>query len=76
MKNFIFSAFADEISADFDEQLAALKKLGITLLELRGVDGKSFVKLSDREAEAVRTKLRGSGDRAFGAGLAAREDHA
>ena len=49
---FIFSAFADEISPNFDEQLEALKELGIPLLELRGVDGKSFVQSGFYRAHA------------------------
>lgn len=57
------SAFADEISASFDEQLDGLKKLGIEYIELRGVDGKSFVALTDSEADDVRRKLLGSGIR-------------
>ena len=59
--NFIFSAFADEITPDFDGQLAALKELGIPLLELRGVDGKSFVQLTDEEVNAVKAKLDAAG---------------
>ena len=58
---FVFSAFADEITPDFDGQLAALKELGIPLLELRGVDGKSFVQLTDDEAAAVKAKLEAAG---------------
>ena len=54
---FRFSAFADEITPEFDGQLEALQKLGIPLLELRGVDGKSFTLLTDEEAETVRKKL-------------------
>lgn len=58
---FRFSAFADEITPDFDGQLAALKELGIPLLELRGVDGKSFTQLTDEEANAVKQKLQNAG---------------
>ncbi|MEG1742777.1 MAG: TIM barrel protein [Clostridia bacterium] len=58
MANFIFSAFADEISASFDEQLQGLKKLDIPYIELRGVDGKSFVELSDDEIGEVAQKLK------------------
>lgn len=61
--NFIFSAFADEITPDFDGQLEALQKLGIPLLELRGVDGKSFVQLTDEEVDAVKAKLQKAGIR-------------
>lgn len=58
---FRFSAFADEITPDFDGQLSALRELGIPLLELRGVDGKSFTLLTNEEAEAVRRKLQSAG---------------
>jgi sugar phosphate isomerase/epimerase len=58
---FIFSAFADEIDASFYAQLEALKKLSIGLIELRGIDGKSFVNLTDDEIEIVKQKLEKSG---------------
>ena len=58
MAEFILSAFADEITPDFDGQLEALKKLNIPLLELRGVDGKSFTQLTDAEVSAVGGKLK------------------
>lgn len=66
MSKFVFSAFADEIDPSFDVQLASLQKLGIPMLELRGVDGKSFVALSDSEVKAVKDKLD-----SFGIGLSA-----
>ena len=61
MAKFILSAFADEITPDFDGQLEALQKLGIPLLELRGVDGRSFTQLTDAEVDAVGEKLRRAG---------------
>lgn len=61
MANFILSAFADEIDPSFDTQLSSLKKLGINMLELRGVDGKSFVALTDEEIDAVKEKLDNAG---------------
>ena len=57
MANFIFSAFADEIDSNFEEQLKALKELNIGLIELRGVNGKSFIELSDEEVNAVKEQL-------------------
>ena len=33
MAKFVFSAFADEITSDFNGQLEALERLGIPLLE-------------------------------------------
>lgn len=61
MAQFVFSAFADEISPNFDEQLSGLQKLGIGMIELRGVDGKSFTALTDSEVEAVKHKLEKAG---------------
>jgi len=61
MAKFVFSAFADEIDSNFDKQLEALKALDIGLLELRGVDGKSFIELSDDEVLTVKTKLTNAG---------------
>ncbi len=57
MANFIFSAFADEIDPSFDVQLESLNKLGIGMIELRGVDGRNFSALSDDEIEMVKRKL-------------------
>ena len=37
--NYILSAFADEASASFPEQLEALREAGIDRIEIRGVDG-------------------------------------
>ncbi len=57
MASFIYSAFADEISPDFNIQLDSLCKFGIPYIELRGVDGKSFVSLDDGEIASVKEKL-------------------
>ena len=57
MAEFVLSAFADEIDPRFEIQLSALNKLGIEYIELRGVDGRPFVGLSDRELDDVRRRL-------------------
>ncbi len=57
MAKFILSAFADEASPDFTEQLEALKRHNIPLLEIRGVDGKNVMDLTDEELTAVREKM-------------------
>lgn len=57
MAKFILSAFADEIDENFETQLSSLVKLKIPLIELRGVDGKSFTLLSDGEVGEVKEKL-------------------
>ena len=61
MSRFVYSAFADEISENFDIQLESLAKLGIGMLELRGVDGKSFIEMNRAETKAVKKKLADSG---------------
>ena len=58
---FRFSAFADEIDPCFDKQLTALREMGIPLLELRGVDGQSFIALTDEQVKTVKEKLRNAG---------------
>lgn len=57
MAKFILSAFADEASADFTEQLETLNKHGIPLVELRGVDGKNILDLTDEELDTAKEKL-------------------
>lgn len=61
MANFVLSAFADEASPMLEEQLAALKENGISLIELRGVDGKNVSALTLEEAAAVKTRLDAAG---------------
>ncbi len=63
MAHFILSAFADEASPMLDEQLQALQAEGITLIELRGVDGKNVSALTLEEAAAVKQKLDAAGIR-------------
>ncbi len=61
MARFILSAFADEASPNLDEQLQALHEEGISLIELRGVDGKNCSMLTLEEAAAVKAKLDAAG---------------
>lgn len=61
MAKFVFSAFSDEIDANFDKQIEGVKALGIGMIELRGVDGKSFIELSDDEVKIVKEKLDANG---------------
>ncbi len=61
MANFILSAFADEASPIFDEQLRILREEGISLVELRGVDGKNCADLTLEEAAVLREKLDAAG---------------
>ena len=50
-------AFADEASAALAGQIAALKRNGITNLEIRGVNGKNIKDLSSDEVRAVKAAL-------------------
>ena len=61
MAKFILSAFADEASPMLDEQIKALQEEGVSLIELRGVDGKNVSNLTLEEAAAVKAKLDAAG---------------
>ena len=53
MTQFTLSAFADEASPEFDRQIAALHRKHISLMEIRGVDGKGILDLTDEELDVV-----------------------
>ena len=55
------SAFADEASASFAGQLAALKRNGISLIELRGLDGVNIGDITTKKAEEYAALLREAG---------------
>ena len=61
MARFILSAFADEASPIFDEQLRILAEEGVSLVELRGADGKNCADLTLEEAAVIREKLDAAG---------------
>ena len=61
MNTFQLSAFADEAAVDFADQLAALKKHDIHLLEFRGYNGKNVSKLTDVEARSARCMMDDAG---------------
>ncbi len=63
MAKFVLSAFADEASPRLDEQIKALREEEISLIELRGVDGKNVSNLTMEEAAAVKAKLDAAGIR-------------
>jgi 3-dehydroshikimate dehydratase len=54
---FTLSGFADEISADLNEQLDTLERLGIGYLELRGVWNSNVLDLSDQQVRDVKKAL-------------------
>jgi len=61
MSVFRLSAFADEAGQALSAQIEALQKNRIGLIELRNVDGKSCVELTDDEARSVRDRLSDAG---------------
>lgn len=61
MAEFVLSAFADEYSPKFDEQLEGLKKNGVGFIEIRGVDGTNVADLTDEQLKEVRAKLDAAG---------------
>lgn len=54
---FRYAAFADEASASFDGQLAALERNGYDFLEIRNVEGKNFTTLTCTEAKELARRL-------------------
>lgn len=61
-------AFADEASQSLSGQIAALKRNGIDLIELRGVDGKNVAALNDGEAVRIKNELDAAGIRVWSLG--------
>ena len=59
--NFRLAAFADEANAAIDEQIKAMKKNGISMLEVRGVDGTNVASVSEAKAKEVKAKLDAAG---------------
>ena len=57
MMNFKLCAFADEADKTIDGQIAAMQKNGISLLEIRGVDGQNISAITAEKAKEVRKKL-------------------
>lgn len=74
MTQFTLSAFADEVSPEFDRQIAALHRKHIPLMEIRGVDGKGILDLTDEELDVVEKSLRAGQYRHFRHRLAHRQD--
>lgn len=61
MATFRFSAFADEYSESFDEQIKGLLQNGIHLIEPRGIDGINISDLTSEKAMEVKEKLTAAG---------------
>ena len=61
MKNINIYAFADEASANIDEQIVAMKRNGLQGLEIRNVDGIGISDITVQKAKEVKTKLDDAG---------------
>ena len=55
------SAFADEASQNISEQVEAMRRNGISLLEIRGVDGTNISKIDASKAREVKNILDANG---------------
>lgn len=55
--NFTITGFADEISAELDDQIRVLKENGISHIEIRGINGKNVSDFTLTEAEEYYKKL-------------------
>lgn len=60
-KNITISGFADEIDPSLDKQIEVLKKVGVSYVEMRGVDGKGLVEYSLDEVKKIKEKLDANG---------------
>lgn len=61
MAEFILSAFADEYSPVFDEQIKGLLENGIKFMEIRGVDGQNIADIAYDKAREIKNKLDAAG---------------
>ncbi len=57
INNITISGFADEISPSLDKQIEVIKKLGISHIEMRGVNGKGLVEYPLDEVKKIKEKL-------------------
>src|SRR5437016_4850313 len=55
------SAFADEISADLDEQIAAIQSENIHFIDLRGVWNTNVLDLTDQQVSEIKQRLGAQG---------------
>ncbi len=57
MPKITLCAFADESSSVFDEQIAAMLRNNVSLMEIRNVDGRNVKKLTVEEAKEYKKRL-------------------
>ncbi len=61
MPNFLLSCFADEVSADVEKQIEAIKRNGFTHIEPRNVDGTNISDLTVEQAQKFKAQLDAAG---------------
>ncbi len=57
----LITGFADEIAQDLDTQIDGLKKLGMSYVEMRGVDGDNLIFHSNDKIKEIKAKLDDAG---------------
>lgn len=55
------SAFSDEAGNGIEEQISALKRNGIALMELRSIDGKNVAEFTEEESKSYQKELEENG---------------
>lgn len=65
---FTLSSFADEVSSSLDEQIKAMHRNGIELLEIRQVDGENIADIDAAKAKNIRERLDNAGIRVWSIG--------
>ena len=62
-KDITLTGFADEIAPELSKQIMHLKTLGISFIEMRGVNGKGLVDYTLEEAKEIKNRLDAEGFR-------------
>lgn len=82
MTDFRLCAFADEAAPSLDGQIEALRRNGIKLIEIRNIDGRSVLDMSNEELLAAKAKLDAAGIKVWSIGssvgktkLSERDEH-
>ena len=57
MKQFVLSAFADEAGSGIEEQISALERNQISMIEIRNIDGTCVIDLEPEELRRISTLL-------------------
>jgi len=63
LKNIVLTGFADEIDGMLDRQMEVIKKLGMSYIEMRGVDGKNLVEYPIEKVKEIKSRIANNGIR-------------